>query len=382
MGPKEKGIAMAISKREFLGASVGIAGVGFALSGEAAAQTRSVKPLPYGKLPTPGAYPAQYEWSGRQLPSADPDYKPRRLNKAVELLEDGQPIYYVSYAPTMGDGYEIGLQMARTWADAICIEVENGAFDLINIRDFMRGLVDGGPTRSGHRMPATFVTMPNIGFSEAQMQASAWMIEQVLAAGVMGINICHARDAAAIEVAVQAIRYPFDYPGTPKLSREGLRGSGSQLFASRIWGVHPNHYLHIADLWPLNPKGELILGLKIEDHVALDNCEKTLAMPGVTFAEWGPGDMNMSLNGLAAFPDPPPPRRPEMGFGGPSSFPSNVQAARRRVMAACKANGVRLLDIGNEKTVVDSIRQGAMIMETNEATALIGRTFTKRKMPA
>lgn len=372
---------MDISKREFLGASAGAAGVALALAEEASAQTRPPGMSPYGKLAAPGAYPAQYQWSGKQLALADPNYKPRRLNKAIELLESNQPIYYVSYNPTTGDGYETGLRMAKTWADAICIEVENGAFDLTNIRDFMRGLVDGGPTRSGHRMPATFVTMPNIGLSEAQMQASAWMIEQVLAAGVMGFNICHARDEKAIEVAVQAARYPFDYPSVPKLPREGLRGSGSQLFASRVWGVHPNHYLHVADLWPLNPKGEIILGLKIEDHFARDNCEKTLAVPGVTFAEWGPGDMNMSLNGLAAFPDPPPARHSGTGFGGPAAFPPNVQAARRRIMAACKANGVRLLDIGNEKTVVDSIRDGAMIMETNEETALIGRAFTKRKMP-
>lgn len=369
-----------LSKRDLLGAGVGAAGLGLALAGEAGAQTRSPAP-PRGDASALGALPAQYEWSGEQPPSVDHGYRPRRLNKVIELLEDNQPIYYVSYAPATGDGYETGLRMAKTWADCICIEVENGAFDPINIRDFMRGLVDAGPTRSGHRMPATFVTMPNAGLSAAEMKATAWMIAQALAAGVMGIDIVHARDPEAIEVAVQAMRYPFDYPGVPRQRLEGLRGSGSQLFASRIWGVHPNHYLHVADLWPLNKRGEIMLGLKIEDHFALENCEKTLAVPGVTFAEWGPGDMNMSLNGLAAFPDPPPPRPHVGGFGGPANFPANVQAARKRVMAACKANGVRLLDIGSEKTVVDSIRQGAMVMETDEQTALIGRTYTKRRMP-
>jgi len=363
-----------VSKRELL-----VAGAGLAVAGAGMAQTQS--PAAAAKLATAGAVPMQYEWSGKQPPSVDPNYKPRRLNKVIELFEDKQPIYYVSYAPATGDGYETGLKMAKTWADCICIEVEQGCFDLTNIRDFMRGLVDGGPTRSGHRMPSTFVTMPNTGFSEAQMEASAWLIAQALATGAMGVDICHARDDKAIEVAVQAMRYPFDYPGVPKLSREGLRGSGSQLFASKVWGVSPNHYLHVADLWPLNPKGEIMLGLKIEDHAALANCEKTLAVPGVTFAEWGPGDMHMSLNGLAAFPDgPPPPHRPG-GFGGPKAFPANVQDARRRVMAACKASGVRLLDIGNPQTVVDSIKDGAMVMETNEETALIGRAFTQRRMP-
>jgi hypothetical protein len=37
----------------------------------------------------------------------------------------------------------------------------------------MRGLVDGGPTRSGHRMAATFVSMPIIGYSAEYMQATS-----------------------------------------------------------------------------------------------------------------------------------------------------------------------------------------------------------------
>ncbi|WP_448664185.1 hypothetical protein ACG3SL_05780 [Sphingomonas sp. CJ20] len=333
-----------------------------------------------GPVSPSGAQPMQYEWSGRQPTSVDPAYKPRRLNKVIELFEDDQPIYYVSYAPATGDGYQAGRLMAKTWADCICIEIEQGAADFSNLRDFMRGLADGGPTRSGHRMPATFVTMPNTGFSEAAIQATAWMFNQALSAGAMGVNLCHARDPRAVEATVQAMRFPFAYPGVPKLPREGLRGSGSQLFASRVWGVSPNHYFRIGDLWPLNPAGEIMLGLKIEDKYALETCEKSLAVPGVTFAEWGPGDMTMSLNGLDAFPDLPPQPRPG-GFAGPSEQPANLIAARARVLAACKKNGVRFLDANNARTIVSSIRDGARVMETNEETALIGREFTKRRMP-
>jgi len=32
------------------------------------------------------------------LGQSDANYKPRRLNKAIELLEDGQPIYYTNGA--------------------------------------------------------------------------------------------------------------------------------------------------------------------------------------------------------------------------------------------------------------------------------------------
>jgi shikimate 5-dehydrogenase len=71
------------------------------------------------------------------------------------------------------------------------------------------------------------------------------VLAQILACGVMGVDVSHARDPRAVAAAVQAIRYPFNYPGARKARTdlpydgEGLRGSGSQGFATRIWGVIP-----------------------------------------------------------------------------------------------------------------------------------------------
>src|SRR3954464_13425890 len=78
----------------------------------------------------------------------DPNYKPKRLNKAIELLADGQPIY--NAGAQGGDGYEAGLRLARTYNDFIIYEMEHGTFDLEALRQFMVGLAAGGPTRSGH----------------------------------------------------------------------------------------------------------------------------------------------------------------------------------------------------------------------------------------
>ena len=356
---------MDIKKRDFL-----LAGVGAAIATEAVAQAQP-----------------RYVWSGKRPATVDPNHKPRRLNKCIELWEDGQPMYYVTWGPSGdGDGYEMGKKMAQTWADCICIDLEHACFDLADVRKFMRGLVDGGPTRSGHRTPATFVSMPIIGYSQAYMEANSWVLAQILACGVMGVDVCHARDPKAVAAAVQAIRYPFPYPGSARRALgelpyggEGLRGSGSQGFAARIWGVNPNRYTRLADVWPLNPAGEIMLGLKIEDRWALDNVEKTFAVPGVTFPEWGPGDMAMSLNGLAFYPDPPIPRATE--YSVPSSIAPNVAAARLRVAAACKASGVKLLDTCIPETVVDSIKLGGMVLECSESSSLIGREYTKRKMP-
>lgn len=334
-----------IGKREFL------AGLGLGVAGAAAAQ-ESAGPATGG-------------------------YKPRRHNKAIELLEQGQPFYYTGVDPRL-PGYEQGRALAGTWADAINWEMEHGTFDLANLREFMKGLVDGGPTRSGHRFPTVIVCTPVLGYSEEYMYANSWVVAQVLSTGANALTLCHARDPRAVEVYIAAARYPFDFPGLQKLRYDGMRGSGSQILPSKIWGVTPNRYVNIADPWPLNPKGEILLGAKIEDKYALQNVEKTLALPGVGFAEGGGGDMQMSLLGLDFFADQGPPKKGD----GEQHFAPAVQQAQDRVLAACKANKVPFLHAATPSTIVDWIKRGAMVIEAgSEEVAKVGRAYTKRTMP-
>ncbi|MCP6755915.1 hypothetical protein NL533_30300, partial [Klebsiella pneumoniae] len=79
---------------------------------------------------------------------------PARINRAVELLASGQPVYYDQVS---GGGYAEGRQMAATWADYITYDLEHSPFDMAALRGFLRGLVDAGTTRSGHRSPAVIV---------------------------------------------------------------------------------------------------------------------------------------------------------------------------------------------------------------------------------
>src|SRR5438270_10354516 len=99
-----------------------------------------------------------------------------RVNKAVELLAQGQPIYYTGAEER---GYEAGRAAAKTWADYIAYEMEHGPFDITALSAFMRGLVDGGPTPSGHRTPTVIVTLPVTGANKAVFKANAWMVSQV-----------------------------------------------------------------------------------------------------------------------------------------------------------------------------------------------------------
>jgi 4-hydroxy-2-oxoheptanedioate aldolase len=353
---------MDIRKRDFLVAGAAL-GAGIAAT-NAIAQPRRPRPVN----------------SGTQPSTVDMNYKPRRLNKCIELWEDRQPIYYTG--PGTGPGvnpYEQGLKMSRTWADAICYDMEHNALDFTALREFMRGIVDGGPTKSGHRFPMVFVSTPIIGLNEAYMWANSWVFGQLLDCGIMGIHICHARDPKAIEVAAQAcVRFPFQYPGVPKLKYEGLRGS-PQNGAAGVWGMNQGEYLHKADTWPLNPHGELVFGVKIEDVHCDANVEQTLAVKGITMAEWGPGDHAYSLYGLEAFPES------GEAQGELAARPEMVKV-RQRVVDLCKKNNLKFLNAGRAAdtsidSVIQQIKDGAMVIESDEEAAIKGREYTKRKMP-
>lgn len=296
-----------------------------------------------------------------------PAQTPKRINKAIELLEQGQPIYY---AGSTG-GYDEGVEMAQTTADYINYGLEHGAFDMTKLRDFMRGLVAGGPTKSGHRTPAVIATLPIYGTDAASMRANAWMVQQVLAAGVHGILLCNANDPEAIRVFVEATRYPHAPPAAGL--EEGItRGNGSQGFAAEIWGISNAEYTRRADPWPLNAEGEILLGLKIENRHALANAEESTKIPGIGFAEWGPGDMGLSLLGP-----------PEEGQGNANrvSHPSMV-AARSRVLAATKAAGIAFLNSCNENNVIAMLDEGVMICTGGAGPAAAkGRQHTNRPQP-
>ncbi|MBI2964691.1 MAG: hypothetical protein HYY34_00645, partial [Chloroflexi bacterium] len=155
----------------------------------------------------------------------------------------------------------------------------------------------------------------------------------------------------------------------------GQRGAGGQGRAAAVWGVDAGQYVRIADPWPLNPNGELLLGLKFEDHRSLDRVEAMAATPGIGFAEWAPGDMGMSFGEPDAHD---PPYSPEMA------------RALDVVRAACQKAGIGFYPGSwNDPSMSDAdrvrylIREvGATIMRArNREFADAGRKLTGRTLP-
>jgi 4-hydroxy-2-oxoheptanedioate aldolase len=290
-----------------------------------------------------------------------------RINRAIELLEQDQPIYYTGAHSGHVLTYEQGREDARTWADYINVGMEHGAFNMAGLDAYMRGLVDGGPTNSGHRTPPVVVEAPVEGSCEEIVRYNAWQFRQILSRGVHGILLCQAETADAVRAFIESCRYPINPHGVGRGLGRGTRGVGGQSSAAPIWGISEDAYVERCDPWPLNPEGELLLGVKIETVRALSNLDQTLAVPGLGFAEWGPGDLHMSF-GIRR--DPTKPLDPRL------------VEARERVRDACKARGIPFLDGRTPEDVTQGIDEGVRIVAGDNAeTARIGRAHTGRSMP-
>jgi 4-hydroxy-2-oxoheptanedioate aldolase len=161
----------------------------------------------------------------------------KHVNRVIDMWLKDQPVYY---AQTSAGGYDEGKKLAATKADYITYEMEHGALDFKELREFMRGLVEAGPTRTGHKTPAVIVTLPIQGTADA-VRSNTWMIQQALAAGVHGILLCNAESPEAARLMIEASRYPFA-PHVEGLA-QGFRGNGSQAYASRMWGVTAEEYM-------------------------------------------------------------------------------------------------------------------------------------------
>jgi 4-hydroxy-2-oxoheptanedioate aldolase len=296
---------------------------------------------------------------------------PKRINKVIELFEQGQPVYCI-YARDIT--FKGGKKLSKTFADMIRINMEHMSLDIAGINAFMEGLIAGGPTNSGHLTPTVIVELPIEGYCEDEIRMNAWMIKQILARGIHGILLCHAGSPEAVKLLVEYCRYPDQTIGVGEGLDLGCRGYGGEFFAAPFWGLSDLWEYHAkADVWPVNPLGELMIGLKIENKHILDKAEHITRVPGVSFAEWGPGDMMVS-HGL-------------IGYKPFYPYPEQVLPARARVMEACKASGLFFLDGVDESIVIDMINEGVMICvpkgspEEMERAAEIGRTYTNRTMP-
>ena len=152
----------------------------------------------------------------------------KRINRAVELLEQDQAIYYDG--PHSGHvlTHAQGRIDAGTWADYVNVGMEHGSSTWPASPNTCCGLVDAGPTRSGHRTPAVIVEAPVNGIDAAHVRYNSWQFRQILGRGVHGILLCQAETADAVRAFVESCRYPHNILGVdPAIPSPLARMSGA-----------------------------------------------------------------------------------------------------------------------------------------------------------
>ncbi|MGC2524959.1 MAG: aldolase/citrate lyase family protein, partial [Stellaceae bacterium] len=148
----------------------------------------------------------------------------------------------------------------------------------------------------------------------------------------------------------------------------GTRGRGSEATAAPIWGISAEQYIACCEPWPLDPAGELLLGVKLESPEGIANCEEILGVPGLGFAELGPGDLGLSLGYVSV------PREP---------YPAEMREARERVLAACRKNRVAFLETCSPENIAAKLDEGVRVVAGHrEETAILGRAHQRRALPA
>ncbi len=308
-----------------------------------------------------------------------------RINRVIELLAADQAVYYIGEHSGHVLTTAQAVDEAATWADYINIGMEHGAFDMAGLETYMQGLVGAGTTRSGHRTPTVIVEAPVNGTDELNVRHNAWQFRQILGRGVHGIILCQAERSDAVRAFVESCRFPHHAAGVdPAMPRPeqrmsgiarppgkagmlgvGTRGRGSEHTAAPIWGVADEEYRDLCDPWPLNPRGELLLGVKIESPEGVACCDDILATPGLGYAELGPGDLSLAL-GYRRIPEP---------------YPPAMQAARDKVFAACRRNGLAFLEACTPANIVARLDEGVRVVAgRREETARLGRAHQRRAM--
>jgi len=213
-----------------------------------------------------------------------------RINRMIETLEKGDPVFGLftgnfSLANARG--------LARSNLDYILIDMEHTAFDMEKLQEFLLGLTDKAAiARQGNTQMRTtpIVRLPANGRNDPE-----WLVKQILDLGAFGIMFPYVETAEEAQRAVAAMRYPQPR-GSDIAEPRGVRGSSPGV-ASWYWGV--SDYTQRADLWPLNPRGELISFIQIESALGVQNAEAIMTTPGVSAIFIGPADlaMNMGLPG-------------------------------------------------------------------------------------
>jgi 4-hydroxy-2-oxoheptanedioate aldolase len=174
----------------------------------------------------------------------------------------------------------------ETLPDFWFYDMEHTPWDMETFRTFLQFTLDTATVRAG-QAPALTPMLVRIPANGREM--NQWMAKQVLDTGGLGVITPHIETAAQARNVVQATRYP-QRDGAADAEPAGQRGSGAGN-AVRFLGVPFPEYMRKADVWPLDPEGEVFNLLLIENGEGVKNIRDIVRVPGVSAVAAAPGDL-------------------------------------------------------------------------------------------
>jgi len=211
-----------------------------------------------------------------------------RLNRVIRALDNGEVPVSVFTPPTI----DSAVNLSAAPYDGIIFESEHNPYDISMLRDCLQYLLNRRQIVEQGTLAPALTPMIRIPPNGGEM--NQWCAKQALDIGAYGIIWPHISTAEEAYNAVAACRYP-----RPKSAAAhepaGQRGD-APMAAARYWGLTQQEYYAKADVWPLNPLGEILVIIMCEDVHAIDNLPQILReVPGIGVVLIGEGDLSQNL---------------------------------------------------------------------------------------
>jgi 4-hydroxy-2-oxoheptanedioate aldolase len=220
-----------------------------------------------------------------------------RLNKVIELLAGGGVV--VSSIPIPNGSFEQAEAYGDSDFDMVVFEMEHHGFDFPNLRMSLQMMMNRRRIAEDGLRPSV---VPMTRIPTSGRETTQWIIKQALDIGVYGLVVPQLETPDEAVAVVNAARYPG--------VRHATLGGGERgywpIVAAGYWGLSSEEYVQRADVWPLNPRGELLIIGIVESQKGVANLERILdATPGIGAIWPGPGDLaaDMGLIGQISHPE-------------------------------------------------------------------------------
>ncbi len=272
-----------------------------------------------------------------------------RYSKVIELLEQEKPVF-CSGLVWNGNLDDLTF-ISDSDYDMVIIEMEHQGFSLNDLRVSLQFLLNRRRLANKGDVQADLV--PLVRIPPNLRERNQWVIKQALDTGVYGLVLPHLNTVEEAQAAVIAARYP-QVPGVADFEPQGQRGWWARI-APRYWGLTAQEYYDAADLWPLDPDGNMLLMGIVEEPEGVRNIRDILRDVKGIGAIWaGPGDMSVA-----------------MGHRGNAGHP-DVQENLLRILAACREAGVPCATGATASEVPMRLEQGFRIIITSPERSVSG----------